>query len=236
MRGDLHPILAVPAFLLAGALSAPVFEVIKAKAGHTDGPGLLLPYVCCAFLPAALLTFGVAAAIQSVFERAGERVVEHALEAAGGPPARRRPLFVLPFALSRTHVIYLCAATLLACIAFSAWPGKLTPRPTPPTAAEPTDPAVRAGAAARAAIVARLSQAGMDGIVFDAPRRVSVRGRPVWRVTTRGGLREYVIDVGDGTRTDGWGRPGPEVDVYDAGTAPLEDVEAPGEPAAVTSG
>ncbi len=237
MRGDLHPILGVPAFLLAMALSMPIYAVIDAKVpGPRDSPAMLFPYLCCAFLPAAALTFGVAAAIQSGFERAGERVLEHAIEAAGGPPARRRPLFRLPFTLERSTVMYLCAGALLACVAFAAWPGKVTPKPPgAPAPVDPADPGARARALARQAVVKRLSEAGVQGMTLDA-RRASVAGRPVWRVTTRGGVRAYVIDVGEGTRTNGWGQPEPVVDVHDAGAEPLEDAEAPGEPAAVTSG
>ncbi len=230
MRGDLHPILGVPAFLLAGVASAPIFAWLRAEVftGPADGPGLLFPYVCCAFLPAFALIAAVAMAIQTAFLRVGKRVADHAIEAAGGPPASREPLFELPFTLGPRATIFLCGAAALACIAFGSWPRGAKERqpPSSPTDATPAaDPAERARALARQAVVKRLSEAGMQGMTFDV-RPAVVAGRRVLRVTTHGGPIRYVVDVGEGTRLDGWGRPEPVVDVHDAAAAPVEDAEA----------
>ncbi|MBX3465827.1 MAG: hypothetical protein KF878_02885 [Planctomycetes bacterium] len=219
-RGELHPILGVPAFLLAIALSMPLYALIdRSVPGPRDSPAMLFPYLCCAFLPAAALTFGVALALQSAFGRATRRAL------GTDTPEDHQAGCLLPVRLSPQQTLYLCALAALGCIAFAAWPRPSAPRAPTPEAA-PTDPEARARDLARRAAVQRLSPAGVQGMTLDA-RRVTVAGRPVWRVTTRGAVQDLVVDVGDGTRPDRFGGQGPVVDVFLAGSAPLEDVEAP---------
>ncbi|MCO5168106.1 MAG: hypothetical protein M9894_17315 [Planctomycetes bacterium] len=219
-RGEVHPVLGVPALLLAIALSMPIYALIdRSVPGPRDSPAMVLPYFCCALLPAAALTFGAAAALQGALGRGAARPL------GARPDDRRAAGWTPPFTLDRVHLIYLCGLSALACIAFAAWP-RHPGRPAAPAEAPASDPEARARALARQAVVKRLSEAGVQGMTLDA-RRVTVGGRPVWRVTTRGAAQDLVVDVGEGTRPGRFGGEEPVVDVFMAGAAPLEDLEAP---------
>lgn len=207
----LETILEIPAFLLACALSLVIFAGIQKWAlPRAEGPGLLPVYFCCAVFPAFALVFGLGAAIRS--RRAEDR-----------PPLQITPV----------HLMILGTIATLACIAFASWPKQ--PKPAS-TVSDPavTDPASRARALARKAVVQRLSTSGVEGMQLDA-RQITRDGTPYWRVTTKGAIADYVIDVGEGTRPNAWGEPEPVVDVFDAGVAPPGDVEAPDATAPVSS-
>lgn len=261
-RGELHPLLGVPAFLAAMVLSAPIYGWIDDKVGGSrDSPAMLFPYLCCALMPALALTCAVAAAIQSMLTRGRDRLLEGAIEVAGGPPARR---IELPH-VDRTLVMYLAAAATLACIGFAVWPRGAPPQDPPPvrpaSAEAPTReaevrrqlaqaeggdpgappeegprPRAQALGLAHAAIVKRLSELGVEGLRLEA-RRITRGGQGWWRVSARGGIEDLVLDVGDGTRPGYFGQPEPLVEIYAPDAAPLEDVEAPepAEPAPVSS-
>jgi hypothetical protein len=212
----LETLRALPAFLLAVALSLVIFAGIQRGLPRAEGPGLLPVYLCGAVVPAFLLVFGLGAAIRS--------------------SAREdRP----PLAITPVHVMILGTAATLTCIGLAAWPSSQrtpTAAPTAPTASESADPATRARALARRAVVQRLSEAGVEGLQLDA-RRITRDGTAYWRVTTRGVITDYVIDVGEGTRLGPRGEQEPVIDVFDAGAAPREDlaVEAPEGMAPVSS-
>lgn len=211
----LETLRALPAFLLAVALSLVIFAGIQRQLPRAEGPGLLPVYLCFAVVPAFLVVFGLGAAIQS---RAAED----------------RP----PIAITPIPVMILGTIATLICIGFAAWPSS-QPKVTAPTAttdSESADPATRARALARKAVVQRLSLEGVEGLQLDA-RQITRGGTPYWRVTTRGAVTDYVIDVGEGTRLDPYGEQEPAVDVFEAGAAPREDVavEAPEGTAPVSS-
>jgi hypothetical protein len=207
----LHPVLALPAFILAMVLSAPIYRWIDQHVGGSrDSAAMLLPYLCCAFLPAAAVTFGAAMAIQSAFERAGERAVETAL-GVERPPS---PPFVLPRP-GPVPLMILASVAALACIAFASLPKRRLAAPAAPPVVTGDPAADRALALARRAVVERLSEAGIAHATFTV-RRTSVAGRPCWRVAVQGAVTDYVVDVGDG--------PSPAVTVHAPGGAPPEDV------------
>lgn len=199
----LHP-LDVVAFFAAIVLSIPVIALIdRAVPGPRDSPAMLFPYLCCGFLPCLLLTFKLVGHLRGPIE------VERRATTVGGRLEQKAQN------CGSTALGLIMVLALLFGLKGAAWVLNRAPAPAsgPSPPAQPADPAARAQKLARRAIYARISSVGSEKMTLDAAL-ITRAGRRWWRVTSRGALVDYVVDVPPDS--DG-------VEVFAVGQAPAPD-------------
>lgn len=184
----LHPIDVV-AFVAAILLAIPLIALIdRAVPGPRDSAAMLLPYLCFGFLPCLLLTYTIANRFRGGPPRVEERArtiggrVEQKAQNCGSLVLGIIMVLALLFGLKGVAYVINEAPTALA-------PTAPSPGPT-----RTGDPAERAKTIARRAIYARISRAGSEKMTLEA-ELITRKGRRWWRVTSRGAIADFVVDV-----------------------------------------